>query len=256
MATAASQCPGKRAIESLLSEQYAHPSRPTIENKEEAKEWITRLMEEYNFFFRVEKQEHRVLEIDSNQFFDEQAYYCWQWESPWARLKSTLFSILLIVVVLIGVMFPLWPSSLRLGVWYVSMGGLGLIGALVALAIIRLILYVISLVFPCTRPGIWLFPNLFADVGVIDSFIPVWGWQGTDYEQMHKAKYRKQKKEKKGGKKKKSSKKSKGTNDEAGTDGTDGDVIAPRSAEQSEEQSAEDDIEEIAADEVPKSKDV
>lgn len=26
-------------------------------------------------------------------------------------------------------------------------------------------------------PGLWLFPNLFEDVGVIDSFKPLWGWQ-------------------------------------------------------------------------------
>jgi translocation protein SEC62 len=45
---------------------------------------------------------------------------------------------------------------------------------------------------PFTKPGVWLFPNLFADVGFIDSFIPVWGWHGVDYEKMHIEKYRKQ----------------------------------------------------------------
>lgn len=26
-------------------------------------------------------------------------------------------------------------------------------------------------------PGLWLYPNLFEDVGFFDSFRPVWGWQ-------------------------------------------------------------------------------
>ena len=119
-------------------------------------------------------------------------------------MKSTLYSFLLIAIVFIGVLFPLWPSELRVGVWYLSMGALGLVGGLFVIAIIRLILFVISLILPMTRPGIWLFPNLFADVGVIDSFIPLWGWAGVDYESQHLLKYRKLKKG--GGKKSKKAK--------------------------------------------------
>jgi len=26
-------------------------------------------------------------------------------------------------------------------------------------------------------PGIWLFPNLFEDVGFFESFVPLWAWQ-------------------------------------------------------------------------------
>lgn len=63
-------------------------------------------------------------------------------------------------------------------------------------------MFPITLILPWTKPGIWLFPNLFADVGVIDSFIPMyykfilfsffysWGWSGIDYEKQHHEKYR------------------------------------------------------------------
>ena len=77
------------------------------------------------------------------------------------------------------VMFPLWPVKLRLGVWYLSMGMLGLIGLFFVMAIFRLILFCATvLVVP---PGLWLYPNLFEDVGFFDSFRPVWGWQEVVY---------------------------------------------------------------------------
>lgn len=70
----------------------------------------------------------------------------------------------MVAVLLAGVMFPLWPPFMRQGVWYLSIGLLGLVGAFFVLAIIRLILWAFSKVFG--KP-FWLFPNLFADVGVV-----------------------------------------------------------------------------------------
>ena len=67
-------------------------------------------------------------------------------------------------LLLAGVMFPLWPPFMRQGVWYLSIGLLGLVGAFFVLAIIRLILWGFSKVIG--KP-FWLFPNLFADVGFV-----------------------------------------------------------------------------------------
>ncbi|KAI9138306.1 translocation protein Sec62 [Paraphysoderma sedebokerense] len=88
-----------------------------------------------------------------------------------------IYSILLVVIVLAGVMFPLWPDSLRQGVWYLSMGSLGLLGLLMVIAVIRLIVFLLTVV---VGKGIWIFPNLFADVGIIDSFKPAWEWHVTE----------------------------------------------------------------------------
>lgn len=79
-----------------------------------------------------------------------------------------------ILVLLLVVMFPLWPPMLRLGVWYLSMVMLGLIGLFFAMSIFRLILFVTTIVV--ASPGIWLYPNLFEDVGFFDSFKPLWAW--------------------------------------------------------------------------------
>lgn len=71
----------------------------------------------------------------------------------------------MVAIMLAGVMFPLWPVKLRIGVWYLSMLALGLIGALIALAIVRLIIYCGTVV--SMKRAIWIFPNLFEDVGFV-----------------------------------------------------------------------------------------
>ncbi|GME71260.1 unnamed protein product [Ambrosiozyma monospora] len=86
-----------------------------------------------------------------------------------------IYSILGLGAVFGMILFPLWPFWMRKGVWYLSTGLLCLIGLFFALAIVRLIIYVCTLIFMPRQ--FWLFPNLFADVGFIDSFIPLYGWE-------------------------------------------------------------------------------
>jgi translocation protein SEC62 len=100
-------------------------------------------------------------------------HYVWLYEGPQWKQKVYAAGALLIIMSI--VMFPLWPYTLRLGVSYLSMGLLGLLGLFFAMAIFRLILFCVT-VFT-VPPGLWLFPNLFEDVGIIDSFKPIWGWQ-------------------------------------------------------------------------------
>jgi len=71
----------------------------------------------------------------------------------------------MVVIMLAGVMFPLWPVKLRIGVWYLSVAALGLVGAFIGLAVVRLILWVVTSF--SMKKAIWLFPNLFEDVGFV-----------------------------------------------------------------------------------------
>ena len=59
---------------------------------------------------------------------------------------------------------------MRQGVYYLSLLMIGFLGFLMFLGVLRLIIYVVLLIV-LGRTG-WLFPNLFADVGVIESFQP------------------------------------------------------------------------------------
>lgn len=103
----------------------------------------------------------------------DDTYYIWAYEG--SQVMQRVYAALAIVAVFTIVLFPLWPMKMRQGVWYLSMGMLGLIGLFFAMSIFRLILFVITMF--AVPPGLWLYPNLFEDVGFFDSFRPLWGWQ-------------------------------------------------------------------------------
>jgi translocation protein SEC62 len=113
--------------------------------------------------------------IVQQQDAGDEMHYMWLYEgSQW---KQKAYAIGALAVVMTLVMFPLWPLVMRQGVWYLSMGMLGLVGLFFIMAIFRLILFCITMF--THAPGLWLFPNLFEDVGFFDSFKPLWGWQET-----------------------------------------------------------------------------
>lgn len=114
-----------------------------------------------------------TVKIEQQQECREDLHFVWLYEG--AQIKQKLYAVGALAIVFAIVMFPLWPVKLRLGVWYLSMGMMGLIGLFFAMAFFRLILFGVT-VF-AAPPGLWLYPNLFEDVGFFDSFRPVWGWQ-------------------------------------------------------------------------------
>jgi translocation protein SEC62 len=112
------------------------------------------------------------VKIEQHQEANDDNYYIWLYEgSQW---KQKLYAGGALALVMAIVMFPLWPLFLRQGVWYLSMGMLGLIGLFFGMAIVRLILFIITMF--AAPPGLWLYPNLFEDVGFFDSFKPLWAW--------------------------------------------------------------------------------
>ena len=114
-----------------------------------------------------------TVKIEQHQETDQMMHYVWLWEGPQWKQKAMAAAV--VAGIFAVVLFPLWPVMLRRGVWYLSVGMMGLLGLFFAMSIFRLILFCIT-VFT-VPPGLWLFPNLFEDVGFFDSFKPLWGWQ-------------------------------------------------------------------------------
>lgn len=100
------------------------------------------------------------------QSFQPDGYFAWFYEG--SQLMTYIGGAGMVAVILTAVMFPLWPPAFRLGAWYLSMGALGLLGLFFAIAIVRLIFYIITVIV--ASPGIWIFPKLFADVGFVRVF--------------------------------------------------------------------------------------
>jgi protein translocation Sec62 family protein len=114
-----------------------------------------------------------TVKIEQHQETDPMMHYVWLYEGPQWKQKAMAAAV--VAGIFAVVLFPLWPVMLRQGVWYLSVGMMGLLGLFFAMSIFRLILFCIT-VFT-VPPGLWLFPNLFEDVGFFDSFKPLWGWQ-------------------------------------------------------------------------------
>lgn len=163
----------KRAIDFMMSDA----SKIKFDSRDDAQAAFRDLLKN-KMIVQVEKQSAKQLAAHSDSFsLNEDGYYVWIFQA--ASLKMRIYAVLVLIGTLTAVMFPLWPESMRVGVWYISMLALGLIGLLLAISLVRLVLFGITSVI--LRPGLWWFPNLYADVGFVESFIPFWGWEGQDY---------------------------------------------------------------------------
>ena len=183
----------KRIIRALTSEDYKKkPSNPKnelipIESDQEAARIFIQLVQN-QIVTPVEKlhyaevKQYRGWKPDRNKptlkpttraNLDPNAYYVWNYTKP--NPYMMLYGFLILAGAFAVILFPLWPAKMKLGVWYLSMGLLGLIGLFFAIAFVRLIIYVVTLL--TMKQAFWLYPNLFADCGVIESFKPLYAWE-------------------------------------------------------------------------------
>jgi len=124
------------------------------------------------------KKKFRMVLSDTQTFEDEsEALYMWDFEAthPYTWLGGTL----VIIIGFLGVLYPLWPSQLRGGVYYISWGGLGFVGFVIVLAILRTILFALIWLFSGGKHHLWIFPNLTEDCGPIESFFPLYTYKYT-----------------------------------------------------------------------------
>lgn len=184
----------KRAIRALQSDAYTkarkkNPLLPEVTDRVTA-ENVFKMLPMSLLALRVEKvnpeegheghnhaKKKRVkglwtVRVVQHQEAHDDFYYVWLFEGP--QWKNKLYAIGALVLILAVVFFPVWPYHLRLGVWYLSMAMMGVLGLFFAMAIFRLILFLVTMF--TNPPGLWLYPNLFEDVGFFDSFKPVWAW--------------------------------------------------------------------------------
>lgn len=113
-----------------------------------------------------------TVKVEPQQDAGDDMYYAWLYEG--SQVMRKVYAALALLVVFTIVLYPLWPLKLRLGVYYLSWGFLGLLGLFFLMAIFRVILFCIT--YFAVSPGLWLYPNLWEDVSFMDSFRPVWAW--------------------------------------------------------------------------------
>ncbi|KAK0701829.1 translocation protein Sec62-domain-containing protein [Lasiosphaeria miniovina] len=125
-----------------------------------------------------------TVRIEPQQEAQEDMYYAWLWEG--SQVMRKVYAALALLVIFAVVLYPLWPAKLRMGVYYLSWGFLIFLGLFFAMAIFRVILFCIT--YFVLAPGFWLFPNLWEDVSVVESFKPVWAWHDPNPKKKKKSK--------------------------------------------------------------------
>lgn len=122
-----------------------------------------------------QKESKRKFKLELHQdqkFVDSSEPFVWIYDP--VSTKTYIIGGLLILGAIGICLFPLWPSQVREGVYYLSLAGATFLGAVLSLALLKYIVY--AVVWACTlgKVEFWLFPNLTEDVGFVDSFIPVY----------------------------------------------------------------------------------
>jgi translocation protein SEC62 len=165
---------GKAAINALMRDAYAeHFKRAPLEIKSDAEKILAaflaaHLIATVNVGGAGAKRQLQVNQADME--FGPDKYYVWVYQG--SQTMNRIMGIGIVVIIFIGCLFPLWPLWMRTGVYYLSLALMGVMGLFFGLAIVRLILW-FTLKLTTGRGG-WLYPNLFADCGVIESFYPYW----------------------------------------------------------------------------------
>lgn len=117
---------------------------------------------------------HKPTLVPSNKAnLEPNAYFGWTYAKP--NPLMLVYALLTVAAIFAVILFPLWPNFMKRGVWYLLMGFLGLIAAFFGVAIVRLVVYVVTLV--ALPRAFWLYPNLFEDCGVLESFRPMYAWE-------------------------------------------------------------------------------
>lgn len=142
----------------------------------------------------VEKKKRKIrLEMHPQQIFvDGHEAYVWIYDP--IPMTYWIFGALVVIGAIVICLFPLWPPQLRTGVYYLSMSAAGFLVFLLALVVVRFILF--CAIWLCTggKHHFWFLPNLTEDVGFIDSFKPLYK---HDYIDGTEGKGKKDKKKKK-----------------------------------------------------------
>jgi translocation protein SEC62 len=122
----------------------------------------------------IQDKAKKILRINGQnpKQFDENAFLVWNFEAS-TGMRNLL--LLVIVLAFFGlVLFPVWPQSAKVGVWYISMT---LLLVLLGFIIIRLVLF---LVLYAVGIDFWILPNFFADdLGILESFRPTYSFNAS-----------------------------------------------------------------------------
>lgn len=128
---------------------------------------VMNLLLEQQYIVRV-KEDDKNYEIVIDPEFNINYKYIWLVEG--SQVQTVVISLLALLAMLAIALFPIWPLRFKACTGYLFYVLLGLLVFLLSLTVIRLVLNLgIRIV---TGHNFWLFPNLYEDCGILESFQP------------------------------------------------------------------------------------
>lgn len=135
------------------------------------------------------------LEMHMNQYFADCCdAYVWIYEP--IPVYYWFFGTLLVLGAIGVCLFPLWPLTVRHGVWYLSIAAAGFLVFILALMVLRIMVFCLLWLLTFGRHHLWLLPNLVEDVGFFASFWPLYQYEYCGPSGADKKSYKKKKKKK------------------------------------------------------------
>uniref|UniRef100_T1GP09 Translocation protein SEC62 n=1 Tax=Megaselia scalaris TaxID=36166 RepID=T1GP09_MEGSC len=121
-----------------------------------------------------EKRKRKIrLDMHSEQVFvDGSEAYVWIYDP--IPIHYWIFGLILLLGAILICLFPLWPPLLRKGVYYLSVAAAGFLVFILALVVIRFIVFITIYLGSLTKLHFWILPNLTEDVGFLASFWPLY----------------------------------------------------------------------------------
>ncbi|KAL1138275.1 hypothetical protein AAG570_009964 [Ranatra chinensis] len=141
---------------------------------------------------RKKKRRKVRLEMHMDQYFaDTLDAYVWIYDP--IPVHYWLFGALVVLAAIGICMFPLWPPGVRMVVYYLSVMAAGFLVFIIALAVLRFIVFCLIWILSLGKHHLWLFPNLTEDVGFFASFWPIYHYEYKDGTTSSGAKKKKKK---------------------------------------------------------------
>ncbi|XP_017771275.1 PREDICTED: translocation protein SEC62 [Nicrophorus vespilloides] len=126
----------------------------------------------------IKEKKKRKVRLDMHidqRFVDCLDAYVWIYDP--VPFYYWIFGTLLVLGAIGVCLFPLWPPSVRLGVYYLSVAGAGFFIFIIFLVVLRLIMFCLVWLLTAGKHHIWIFPNLTEDVGLVASFWPLYTYK-------------------------------------------------------------------------------
>nr|XP_002125213.1 translocation protein SEC62-like isoform X1 [Ciona intestinalis] len=171
-------------VEKILKETKADKEKKNLKSKENEedskvkKRKKDKKVEENEKKETDEKKKKRKYKLQAHEeqvFYDSSDIYVWLYDpiSP----KTWFLGGVLLLGVIAATLFPIWPPSVRVGVYYLTVVGGFFVGGILGTALLRTILFGVIYVFTLGTHHLWVLPNLLEDVGFYDSFKPLYTYE-------------------------------------------------------------------------------